>query len=313
MTMKLQNQEWLNLNAARNYPLADTATCLDLTGSFRIPDDFLVGLYLSIPALPGLISDQLLIQQIVADTAGYTITVGYGEYPSITPVASFVVLRESHVKDMTYALAGFGDFLDTIGRAVVHHLGAIDKQPVGVWRFNLAGARLDPDASRPTLRGVTSVIIANGNDFSEPIHGDIEVASGLNVTFAHGMVTFNDETLPQVTINMIQGTGTVVDCVCPGEPTVTLNPVTSINGVLPDGNGNIELRSLGACLEFSTGDHEVVVHNDCAEPCCGCPDLTRIAEDAQRIQEQAVTLRGFIQRLEQALSQATSVAISAVS
>ena len=44
MPLSQWNLEFLNHNAQRSYPLTADATKQDLTGSFVIPDDFLVGL-----------------------------------------------------------------------------------------------------------------------------------------------------------------------------------------------------------------------------------------------------------------------------
>ena len=42
MPLSTWNLEWLNHNSQRNYPIADDATGYDETGTFKIPEDFIV-------------------------------------------------------------------------------------------------------------------------------------------------------------------------------------------------------------------------------------------------------------------------------
>ena len=40
---------WLSTNSLRNYPLSQSATCFSEEGNWKLPDDFLVDLKLSVP------------------------------------------------------------------------------------------------------------------------------------------------------------------------------------------------------------------------------------------------------------------------
>ena len=50
MPIGIWNLEWLNHNSQRSYPLAEDATKTDITGTFTLPDDFILGLYFPIHA-----------------------------------------------------------------------------------------------------------------------------------------------------------------------------------------------------------------------------------------------------------------------
>ena len=145
--------EWLDHNSQRKYPLAWDDTCQDTTQSFSIPNDFLVSLYLSVPATFNIVPDGFFIQNIGAYASGYSLIVGYqpASGPAV-PVATAMVARQTHTENMAYALGGLGDFADCAGKIVIGRLENIDAQPSGFFTFALTDARLDPDTIRPTLR-----------------------------------------------------------------------------------------------------------------------------------------------------------------
>ena len=77
MPLSTWNLEWLNHNSQRNYPLADDASGYDSTGTFQIPDDFLVQLDIPIHSAMDMDPAKFFIRQIVAASTGYSIIVSY--------------------------------------------------------------------------------------------------------------------------------------------------------------------------------------------------------------------------------------------
>jgi len=64
MPLSQWNLEFLNHNAQRSYPLTADATKIDTTGSFTIPDDFLVGLDIPVSTAMNMESGQFFIRQL---------------------------------------------------------------------------------------------------------------------------------------------------------------------------------------------------------------------------------------------------------
>ena len=183
MPLGLWNLQWLSLNSQRKYPLADDATGVDTTGSFTLPDDFLLELDLPVSAGMNVDPSRFLLSSVGSFGAGYSLVIGYSGASSstIVPVASALVPRQGFTRNSVYTLGGISPFQDTVGKLTIGTLDSLDLQPGGLFGFNLAGARLDPDAVRPILRGVTALYLVNGSSVSAPIYGDVQLIAGTNI------------------------------------------------------------------------------------------------------------------------------------
>jgi hypothetical protein len=197
------------------------------------------------------------------------------------------------VRNTSYALGGIGDFSDTVGKVMVGRLDNADQQPSGFWTFPLVNTRLDPDAVRPIIRGVSSLRVLNGSQQSALLQGDIELAAGSNVQLVTSLVEGQD---PVIRINVIQGEGTADPCVCEGENS-TATPIESINGVRPAANGTFTV--LGSdCLHVETISNGIRLVDTCSAPCCGCAELERITQDLKLLENQAALVQTFVNTLQ---------------
>jgi hypothetical protein len=124
------NQEWLNMNSQRAYPLAEDATRLDESGTFLLPDDFLLELYLPVHAGLDVRPDRFFVRSVAVYPTGCNVAIGY-DADELRVVASAVIARTSHREYDSYALPGSGDFDDTLGKVVIGRFDSIDAQPSG--------------------------------------------------------------------------------------------------------------------------------------------------------------------------------------
>lgn len=289
-----QNLEWLDHNSQRNYPLADTASARDLTDTFRLPEDFL--LELDLPVHAGLDIDpaKFYLRFLGAYGTGYSLIVAYnGETPR--NVATALVARGAHQRNQAYALGGLGDFSDTVGKVLIGRLDAIDQQPPGFWEFGFEAGRLDPDAIRPIIRGVSSLVVVNGLQRSAPLYGDVELVAGTNMQLVPSQVSGQD---PQIVFNAISGAGLVEDCACDGDA-ANATPITRINGI-PGINGHYTLAN-DVCVEITPITNGLKIGNPCAQPCCDCTDLEKITRALSQLASQAATVEDFNRRLRPAV------------
>ncbi len=296
-----QNAEWLSHNAVRRYPLADDAGGADTTGSFRIPDDFLLELDLPIHAGMDVDPARFFIKHVGAYATGYFITVGYqpaGDDPDdAVNVATCLVHRAAHTENRVYALGGVEPFDDTVGKVVVGKLSSVDLESAGFWTFTLAQARLDPDAVRPLIRGVSSLVLVNGTEETAPLYGDIVIRAGANIQLVPILVDGED---PIVQINAVTGEGLIDECVCEGEVTPR-SPIYTINGIAPGLNGEYTLVG-GDCVNITAIDNGLRLTNTCAKPCCDCADLERITRDLELFGEQVAAVNSFAGELRSAVA-----------
>lgn len=289
------NLEWLNHNAQRRYPLADDADAVDESGSFKLPNTFLVGLDLPIHAGLNVSPAGFFVKSVSAYAGGYGLVIAYQPADLSTPVtvATALIPRQNFTRNTVFAIGGVGDYADTVGKVVIGRMDEIDEQPPGFWEFTLDTARLDPDAVRPIIRGISSITCVNGDQRSVPLYGDIELVSGTNMQIVTIVQSGQD---PIIRFNAISGEGTVDACVCEGDEAHT-EPITNINGVAPTAGGNFTIVG-SDCVQVVPIPNGVRVVDVCAQPCCGCAELERITQDLERLMSQAGAVEGFVDRLQ---------------
>lgn len=292
------NLQFQNHNSQRNYPLADDASCTDDSGSFVIPTDFILELDLPLHAGMDVDTSRFFIKHIGAYQLGYSVVIGYqpAEGDAID-VAVALIARPSHTPGETYTVGGKGDFSDTVGKIVIGRLDNIDNQPAGFWTFSLANTRIDPDALRPIIRGVSSITCVNGSQRSQPLFGHIELRGGANMQITPVVVSGQD---PVIIFSAINGEGTVAECVCEGDSRPT-EPITSINGIRPKPNGDMTFVG-GTCVQIDPLANGLRINNTCASPCCGPAELERITADLERLGQQATSVQQFSDRMSEAVN-----------
>jgi len=298
MPLSTWNLEWLNHNSQRNYPIADDATGYDETGTFKIPEDFIVELDLPIHSAINVDPSKFYIRQLVATGTGYSIVVACQDSDSnIYDVASAHVPTSSHTTEYkTYTLGGIEPYDDTAGKVTINNLEAIASQPAGLWEFNPGGARISPDSIRPIIQGVQSLAVSTGaGEVSQRLYGDIELVAGTNIQIVP------DLSLNTITISAVDGEGTKETCQCEGDVTA-LPCIKTINGVSPTPDG--EFGFIGDdCLEFAGGANSLNVGDNCCSPCCGCTELEAITKDLERFLQQQANLEVFVTDLQSTVTE----------
>lgn len=302
------NLEFLNHNSQRRYPLADDAEAVDETGAFRLPDNFIVELDLPIHAGLNVGPAGFFVRNVSAYGGGYGLTIAYQPADLSDPVnvATALIPRQGFARNSTFVLGGINDFADTVGKIVIGRLDDIDEQPPGFWEFTLDKSRLDPDAVRPIIRGVSSIVVVNGDQRSVPLYGDIELVAGTNMQIVP-IVQSGQDTI--IKFNAISGEGTVQECVCEGDSALS-TPITSVNGVSPTNGGDLTIVG-NDCLQVEAIPNGIRLKDVCAQPCCGCAELERITTDLERFSGQAASVDSFVDRLANAVDTMNLIVLGA--
>ena len=296
MPLSTWNLEWLNHNSQRNYPIADDAGGYDKTGTFKIPENFIVELDLPIHSAINVDPSKFYIRQLIATGTGYSIVISCQDSSNnIYDVASAHIPTASHTTEYkTYTLGGIEPYDDTSGKVTINSLDAIGSQPAGLWEFEPTGSRVSPDAIRPIIQGVQSLSVSTGvGEVSQRLYGDIELVAGDNIE----IVAAGNK----LTISAIDGAGNVETCQCEGDVTA-LPCIKTINGVSPTPAG--EFGFIGDdCLEFTGGTNSLNVGDNCCAPCCGCTELEAITKDLERFLQQQANLEVFVSGLNSAVTE----------
>lgn len=292
MSLDVRSLEWAHHNEQRRYPFAIEATLKDTTSALKVPDNFIVGLTLSVHAGISVKTGNFFVKNLGVYPTGYSVTIGYYDGSESVLVAQATIPKSGHRRGNYYNLYGVGEtFIDCRGYVQIGTIADIDKQPSGIFTFDFESSRLEPDAIHPYIRGVMSIQARNGLDTSSEFTGRVVIAGGSNMRVR---VVEEDGEDPIILLDAIDGAGLSEDCVC---DTDQLRPIKTISMVGPDLAGNLTLTG-DSCIEIEPGEHELILRDKCSEPCCGCPELQAITRTLESFGSKATTLENILVSLE---------------
>ena len=281
----LWNLEYLNENSQRRYPISEAATLQDVTGTFSIPDDFIVDLMWPIHSDPTIDPTLFHIASIAIFGQGVTLALGYNG----TVIANVSVNAATFTRNSVYALQGTGTFYDTVGSIVIGSLTSI-MEGAGSYIFDVAGARLEPTVIRPDVRGGSAIYIQNGEDISGPIQGDVVLQAGTNFSLDYVSGLDSD----RIVLNAISGAGLNQVCAC--KEAAVLPCIKTINQITPDDNGNFTLLG-DDCLELNAIAAGIKLVDNCSKPCCDCTELQITEQAAQYLASEVFKMETMISQL----------------
>jgi hypothetical protein len=292
MTLEgIWNVEWPNVNAQRKYPFSQDATLK--AGDFTIPNDFIVDFLLPVntAVIPTIDPSAFHVSQLGVFSNGVTVTFAYNGVAFATlsiPVASFDGYG-------VHIVQGTGAFFDSQGWVTLGSLTNVMKYP-GAWSFDEDSGRLHPMTIRPDLRSVASVTVVNGDDISAPVTGDLALIAGANFRFR----VDTSGAKPQIIFDGISGDGLEEDCEC--EELDTDAPcIRRISGVTPNAAGDIQLLG-STCVAITAGQHQLLIDDECSEPCCDCRELIVVTNTLDQMLNQMLTLEAVGQKLDEVLT-----------
>jgi len=286
--------EWLNSNSVRSYPLAVDATKLDQSETFKIPDSFILSLYLPVNSSVNLEVENLYVQSLTIFSTGLTLTIGYNDGTEAPPeVASASMSFSDHYEYRSYPLIGTGEFDESRGKVVFGKLEDLQALSAGYFIFDYAGGKLDTDCVRPNIRGVSGLRLVNSNDISEKITGIVEFVAGTNMQIS--VVQTVGQTT-QIRFDAISGEGLSKDCVCTGD-NVAAPCIRTINGVGPTEAGDFTITTEQG-FTITPQSNSLKFQDISSKPCCGCNELEAVTRDLTKFGDSALTLQNYLNRLE---------------
>lgn len=286
------NLQWLNHNSQRSYPIVDWASGEDTSGSIKIPDSFILSFYLPVHAGLVVQPEKFFIKALSIYPNGFSITIGYDNGGTNPVVATVNIDANQHSEYTPYTVAGSGDFTDSIGHIVIGNLDEMNELPAGYYTFAPAATYLEIDTIRPMIRGISSLVIVNGTDRSDPIYGDVELVAGNNMRLVVNQVEGEPV---QIVFSAIDGEGLNEECACDDES----DPgqcIKFINGIPPLPDGNFKMVG-NKCIDVRPIPNGLQFVDLCAEPCCGCEELEAIIRQVDRFADGVATYENAMNNL----------------
>jgi hypothetical protein len=261
-------REWLDQMLHRVYPLEDNAASLDTTGYFRIPSSLMSDIFLCAPDLPNVDTAKFYIRNITVRRYTIEITLGYEDVDE--PIGTFRDIRSDAPLHTAYQFTPAQVQTDDDYAPLFFMTGQIiigdpteTIQKLGSWTFTSDNTRLLPIRIG---RGVLNVRYLKIND--RLFTGAVKLREGANVRLE--VTTEGSETVITVSASLRAGSALQIDNDADMLAALIADygrPIVTINGMYPDVNRSFQV--LGAdCTEIQNGDHNVVISNPCATPCC---------------------------------------------
>ncbi len=271
--MSVINQEWLNQNSGRAYPLAEDSSRAPVQPSVmgRLPDYLIVDAVLTTPAgLPGVYG-----LSRVSVAAG-NVVIGFRAGSDEAASAGFSAA--AHTPGAAYRLTGLGAYSDVDGFVAVGDLARFAAEyPDGAYEFADGSAPLEPCVARPALRGVGSITVGGVS-----LSGAVVLDAGPNI------VLRVDEGSKTIRVDAIPGAGYAASC--PGGGTA----VSTVNGIPAS-----ELEIVGDdCVEVVKSGSTLTITDKCSKPCCGCEELEFLREQYNQFASDVDALRRYASQIE---------------
>lgn len=279
--------EWLSQNSGRNYPFKEDDPLTDISGTFTIPQDFIVDFVLVI-TLGGPVTTLTRFFLKRLTVFGGTVTAQIFD-ESDNLAASFTMIQSAHTRYQSYPLQTHGLYENAQGKAVVGSASELFAGPEGRYEFTLATASFEDTTVQPGIRGVTSLTKFSLFDNQPLFDGHVRLEAGVNMR-----ITLDPGT-NSIRFDAVAGEGLGPECPCP-DPEIfggSVGPVHTVNGIGPNLDQNFEFRGIGG-IKVEPIDNGIQIRNAAASPCCSCDEIDllhdRVAEMLRRLAELQCTL-----------------------
>jgi len=294
MLIGVVNQELLQHNGNRSYPLSEQATKLPIVGGadFTIPNNFLVAAKIVISATPDIVNvSNFYISRLTVYNGGVNIVISYYD-ENATGGASDLIVGTVAAADRgelntTFPIIGLNRFYGLAGHVTIGTFEQV-RIHLGDWQFNRFGSRFDADVINYSAAAVTSITLVENGVTHLPIYGDIKIEAGENIEL-HEEHDYEGHTVIKI--------GRRAD-----DPANTGRCIKTINLVSPTEDGNIDIVSHSPCLQVSEATYSLILTETCCDPCCGCEELSSINQNISNIIQANNEIRMYQQRLEHQLN-----------
>jgi hypothetical protein len=184
---------------------------------------------------------------------------------------------------------------------------------MGLFDFsgNPEATRLVVSCVRPLLKGINGIVIRDSaGNVSDVLSGTVTFQAGTNVTLVYdpdtGVLTVSSRVIAS------QSELTAAGCGCDETVEGPQTPIKTINGIPPDANGNFVLEGRNdTVIQPLEAGNGVSIHDDSAEPCCACDQLTELKTGLTAVEGSRAQMLMVAEQLQARLTNLTSVILNA--
>lgn len=257
-------------------------SCISSDRILTIPTDFIVDLLLTMTA-------EVSVRFYISEVINYPETITIKIADNLGRAAgSFVINVAAHTLYKDYYFVPTDVYSGSGGRLTVAYLKTIKSLSTGTYKFTLASAELESRTTIPCSAGISKIGIIDetGNVFS--LTGEVTLVARSNLRFRRsGNSIFIDA-----------GNGLGLNSTC----SISAPPITSINNVKPDANGNFTLSGAD-CGIFTATTNGLTLDDSCTKPCLGCNEIGILTDRANKLESDLLTLRNYFDDMNALVAQ----------
>jgi len=265
--------EFLNSNSLRAYPLKEGSTAKSEDGLFTIPESLIVDAAISASSS---VLDSFYISRV--DNRVDSIIIHISRKDTAEFVGNFIIQTSSHTPNKTYYLHPSDEFPQAAGRISVGVLTDTQAAFTGSFTFDQTATEFEMRTIVPSQAGITKIKFENVDTDLVTLTGDVTIQARVNQEFK--------EDDGKVILDAANGLGLNQDC---GEE---LRYIKTINGILPDENGNFSLY-FDECSGLEEEAGGLILRDICCKPCTGCNEIESLTDNVRRLEDELLELRDF--------------------
>lgn len=270
--------EWLNSNSVRAYPIAETASRNDITGSFRLPNSLLVAAAINVT--PDYKEGVFFVSKVGIFPEKVSVEISYLDAVSETQVIAVVTVDvASHTAYAHYAFVGQSPHTYVVGSLAFGDLAESIASAVGYYEFNPADTPFEVNTVFISTPALKYVEVYNGTSLLASFSKILKLRAGTNIR-----LSYEGDGTDTIRIDAIAGENLVDPKTC--EQALPVPPcIRTINGVAADENGNFTFEP-STCLDIQPGVHRLIFADTCSQSCCGCDELAELVDGLKSTESQ---------------------------
>ena len=283
--------EWLNSNMHRNYPIVDNAVPRDATEKYYLPSSFLVDMQLIVPYVAGLDASHFFISSITKTVDSYQITIGYlisdptaavrsgFDCAIVSAIPADLVFSGDSTDDAhTFRISAITTEATMMSPTYIYGIptgyealrgirGSVyvgtcsDMNDVGALSFDFANTEIMPTCVyiEDPVTELESIRFVDSTGTDATLTNDIELV------LSEGIIAEISEDNDKVTLKLDEDfiTEKLNDILTDKVG----NAILSINGALPDADGNFYILGQD-CTSITAQGSGISISNPCSKPCC---------------------------------------------
>lgn len=243
-------------------------------GLFNIPDTLIVDLTL---CATSTVTDRFYISKIFNKLSSVFIEIS--KYDNAAVVGSININKSTHTEDQDYYITPTTNYAGANGKITIGTLRDLETQPVGLFTFASTATELEPRTIIPGMVGLSRLAFVDSINGEYSMTGTVTLASRSNLLFSY-----------------VTGASTVIldagDNLGLSKKCTNYIPIQSINGVLPDISGNINLIGIDCMRVSSSSQYTLDITDTCCTPCSGCSDLETLTTRLTSLENKFLDLKG---------------------